>query len=105
MLIFQNCAPVAQLDRASGYEPEGREFESPRAHQSLTVRDLGRNRQRFSLHLSSCISCNNGAFPRDFHLEAQTQVPDWPRMTLEFFILVGSRYWHGRLMTGFGDPD
>src|SRR5260370_19063877 len=25
-------APVAQLDRASGYEPEGREFESPRAH-------------------------------------------------------------------------
>src|SRR5216684_8790082 len=31
-------APVAQLDRASGYEPEGREFESPRAHQlPLTV--------------------------------------------------------------------
>src|SRR5215472_10464090 len=26
------CAPVAQLDRASGYEPEGREFESLRAH-------------------------------------------------------------------------
>jgi len=25
-------APVAQLDRASGYEPEGRVFESPRAH-------------------------------------------------------------------------
>src|ERR1700738_4293339 len=25
-------APVAQLDRASGYEPEGREVESPRAH-------------------------------------------------------------------------
>src|SRR5207249_967988 len=24
-------APVAQLDRASGYEPEGRVFESPRA--------------------------------------------------------------------------
>jgi hypothetical protein len=24
-------APVAQLDRASGYEPEGREFESLRA--------------------------------------------------------------------------
>jgi hypothetical protein len=31
MLEFRNCAPVAQLDRASGYEPEGREFESPRA--------------------------------------------------------------------------
>jgi hypothetical protein len=28
-------APVAQLDRASGYEPEGREFESPRAHHLL----------------------------------------------------------------------
>jgi hypothetical protein len=25
------CAPVAQLDRASGYEPEGREFDSLRA--------------------------------------------------------------------------
>ena len=25
-------ARVAQLDRASGYEPEGREFESLRAH-------------------------------------------------------------------------
>ena len=25
-------APVAQLDRASGFEPEGREFESLRAH-------------------------------------------------------------------------
>jgi hypothetical protein len=36
MLIFINGAPVAQLDRASGYEPEGREFESPRAHHSKT---------------------------------------------------------------------
>ena len=26
-------APVAQLDRVSGFEPEGREFESSRAHQ------------------------------------------------------------------------
>jgi hypothetical protein len=33
MVLFVNhSAPVAQLDRASGYEPEGREFESPRAH-------------------------------------------------------------------------
>ena len=29
-------APLAQLDRASGYEPEGREFESLRAHHFLT---------------------------------------------------------------------
>src|SRR5262249_49143756 len=28
------AAPVAQLDRASGFEPEGREFESLRARQS-----------------------------------------------------------------------
>jgi hypothetical protein len=37
MLIFLNGAPVAQLDRASGYEPEGREFESPRAHHFLSI--------------------------------------------------------------------
>ena len=29
-------APLAQLDRASGYEPGGRTFESCRAHQTLT---------------------------------------------------------------------
>ena len=29
-------APVAQLDRASGYEPEGRVFESLRAHHKNT---------------------------------------------------------------------
>ena len=30
-------APLAQLDRASGYEPEGREFESLRAHHSSVL--------------------------------------------------------------------
>ena len=30
-----SLAPLAQLDRASGYEPEGREFESLRAHHSF----------------------------------------------------------------------
>ena len=29
---FYQSAPVAQLDRVSGYEPEGRMFESCRAH-------------------------------------------------------------------------
>jgi hypothetical protein len=45
MIIFLNGAPVAQLDRASGYEPEGREFESPRAHHfnSHKDRELSRN--------------------------------------------------------------
>ena len=30
-MIRHLSAPVAQLDRVSGYEPEGREFESLRA--------------------------------------------------------------------------
>ena len=30
--LESNIAPVAQLDRVSGYEPEGRRFESSRAH-------------------------------------------------------------------------
>jgi hypothetical protein len=33
-LPAKQSAPLAQLDRASGYEPEGREFESLRAHHS-----------------------------------------------------------------------
>jgi hypothetical protein len=35
--ILIRCAPVAQLDRASGFEPEGREFESLRARLKLAV--------------------------------------------------------------------
>jgi hypothetical protein len=31
------CAPVAQLDRASDYESEGRTFESFRARQFLRI--------------------------------------------------------------------
>ena len=34
-------APVAQLDRASGFEPEGREFESLRARHHLQPRSSG----------------------------------------------------------------
>src|SRR5580692_8745532 len=34
--IYGYVAPLAQLDRASGYEPEGRVFESPRAHHFFT---------------------------------------------------------------------
>jgi hypothetical protein len=32
---ISSYAPLAQLDRASGYEPEGREFESLRARHSF----------------------------------------------------------------------
>src|SRR6266699_3402612 len=35
VLRFVYRAPLAQLDRASGYEPEGREFESLRARHSF----------------------------------------------------------------------
>ena len=37
------CAPVAQLDRASGFEPEGRGFESlPACHSNSTIECLKR---------------------------------------------------------------
>ena len=37
------CALVAQLDRASGYEPEGREFESSQVRQLLRLFKLWRH--------------------------------------------------------------
>jgi hypothetical protein len=36
-LSFVFCAPVAQLDRATGYEPVGRAFESLRAHHKHKI--------------------------------------------------------------------
>ena len=43
MLIYISIkfALVAQLDRAFGYEPKGRGFESRRARQRLQVAGLG----------------------------------------------------------------
>src|SRR6202035_1136989 len=42
LIVF---APVAQLDRAPGYEPGGREFESLRAHHNFQcLRTLSRLR-------------------------------------------------------------
>lgn len=35
--LSANHAPVAQLDRVSGYEPEGRRFESFRARHFISV--------------------------------------------------------------------
>jgi hypothetical protein len=35
LVLVSPLAPVAQLDRASGYEPEGRMFESCRAHHKI----------------------------------------------------------------------
>ncbi|SRR6266403_6406569 len=52
MLNFLYSAPVAQLDRASGYEPEGREFESLRAHHLLHLHlvTAPRNLREFHCH-------------------------------------------------------
>jgi hypothetical protein len=50
--FFCHFAPLAQLDRASGYEPEGREFESLRAHH-FSVFLLNRLKRRQSPALRS----------------------------------------------------
>jgi len=44
MTCLFSGAPVAQLDRASGFEPEGREFESLRARQEINKLWLYPNR-------------------------------------------------------------
>ncbi len=36
-IILELNAPVAQLDRVTGYEPVGRGFESLLAHQSFLI--------------------------------------------------------------------
>ena len=50
--LSQPRAPLAQLDRASGYEPEGREFESLRARHFRLVFRLRspQPEQRKALH-------------------------------------------------------
>ena len=42
-------APLAQLDRASGYEPGGRRFESCRAHQILPHQSLPQQSRAMAL--------------------------------------------------------
>src|SRR5260370_7653137 len=60
------CAPVAQLDRASAFEAEGREFESLRARHFPTKNDIfgpSAELSTFSIYLASHL------FPhRLFHL-------------------------------------
>ena len=53
MTVLQGCAPLAQLDRASGYEPEGREFESLRARHFLCSHSINANPGRPCLRLHS----------------------------------------------------
>ena len=55
---FSRIAPLAQLDRASGYEPEGREFESLRAHHlSITYEPAGVDSTEPSPPLSPKVPC------------------------------------------------
>ena len=45
--IIAVCAPIAQLDRASGYEPGGRKFESCWAHsKSFVPNDLKKKKEK-----------------------------------------------------------
>ena len=53
LLVVPLNAPVAQLDRASGFEPEGREFESLRArHYDAGLPRLVQSRNRVCLSAS-----------------------------------------------------
>ena len=59
-----NGAPVAQLDRASGYEPEGREFDSLRARHFFSekikdFRDSLVSREPIFLH-TLCTHARDG---------------------------------------------
>src|SRR5262245_15702745 len=55
MKAFPPHAPVAQLDRASGYEPEGRVFESLRAHHRINSLGI--------IHLLSSLQTATGFGP------------------------------------------
>ena len=57
--LFLPCksAPLAQLDRASGYEPEGREFESLRAHHLSPVNTRVYRWSRFLARARSETDC------------------------------------------------
>ena len=54
MKTVAKSAPLAQLDRASGYEPEGREFESLRArHFPLENKEFAQTTKELLLHFGA----------------------------------------------------
>ena len=99
MLLAARHAPLAQLDRASGYEPEGREFESCRArhlfhsfHTTYAAAEIA-VATRFVAHCSptsgpfnekpsptrSAHSCRNGKSSRSCRAESSvTDFEAWP---------------------------
>ena len=76
-----NCAPIAQMDRVSGYEPEGRVFESPWAHHPHPLHDLQffknwecagtRKRSRPAVRALACV-VNVRTQPRNWRFGART---------------------------------
>ena len=59
-IILILLAPVAQLDRVSGYEPEGRAFESLRVRQ----KNLFIRAHRLAVRTSPFHGGNRGSIPR-----------------------------------------
>ena len=72
--LLSPCAPVAQLDRASGYEPEGREFESLRAHHFPIKNE---ERARFNLEFVSAlfVTLHDGLGFRLSYLYRKPRIP------------------------------
>jgi hypothetical protein len=96
MIIFHYSAPVAQLDRASGYEPEGREFESPRAHhfsfflsarklQGLLTHSTKPALTAFFKRLNVYVARRWIQFPKFIHAQVrgQQQLHHWPLQLAE----------------------
>src|SRR5579862_4003326 len=79
------CAPVAQLDRASGFEPEGREFESLRARHQI-------NRLRWaSVGLLCCLFPGGCIWPLSRHGSRDCRVQ-------EIHMISSTRLVHGTVV-------
>src|SRR5712691_11212441 len=76
VLIFIYRAPLAQLDRASGYEPEGREFESLRARHLFSTEKI-----RFLI-----LSCAARRQPESLH--GYCPGPRETRLPTQFFAVL-----------------
>lgn len=82
-------APVAQLDRVSGYEPEGREFESLRVYTNTSPKrpSFTKERGRFLLSTyllspGSRVNTNDTRTLRGAKMRARLQI-----MVGEFFMV------------------
>src|SRR5687768_10183862 len=97
-------APLAQLDRASGYEPGGRTFESCRAHHLLRINAItdsaGDVEVRKDL-LSPCLSIRS-VHPRAYL--RQERHAEGPRVRiLSAFTQEGTRHGPHSRRCAYGD--